>query len=103
MIAEELRAIIDYLREKVDVVPKGPKHSDVITFDIPTESEMINAGLNKQGVKQILSASWWDEMVTDIIETPEMCDDDDPPEQTLEYARDVVSDYIRKRFPLNGK
>ena len=26
---------------------------------------------------------------------------DDTPEQVLEYARDVVSEYIRKRFPLS--
>jgi hypothetical protein len=32
-----------------------------------------------------------------------MCDPEDPPHQVLEYARDVVSEYIRKRFPLNGE
>lgn len=36
-------------------------------------------------------------MVTDIIETPEMCDTDDSPEQILEFAQDVVSEYVRKR------
>ena len=39
-------------------------------------------------------------MVTDIIETPEMCDPDDSPEQILEYAKDVVAEYIRKRASL---
>jgi hypothetical protein len=39
-------------------------------------------------------------MVTDIVETPEMCDPEDPPEQVLAYARDVVSEYIRKRAEL---
>ena len=31
---------------------------------------------------------------------PEMCDDEDSPEQVLEYAMDVVSEYIRKRAQL---
>jgi hypothetical protein len=39
-------------------------------------------------------------MVTDVIETPEMCESDDSPHQVLEYARDVVSEYIRKRAAL---
>jgi len=29
------------------------------------------AGLNAEGVEQVLSAPWRDEMVTDIIETPD--------------------------------
>jgi hypothetical protein len=39
-------------------------------------------------------------MVADIIETPEMCDPEDAPEQVLQYARDVVAEYIRKRASL---
>jgi hypothetical protein len=62
---------------------------------------MIAAGLNPDGVKLLLGLSWWEDMVTDIIETPDFCEPDDTPEQILGYARDVVSDYIRKRFPLD--
>ena len=103
MTPEELRAIIAYLRERVNLGNKEAKSLVLITFHGPTEDEMISAGLNAEGVKQILSVSWWEEMVADIIETPDYCDSDDSPEQILEYARDVVSDYIRKRFPLNGE
>ena len=39
-------------------------------------------------------------MVEEIVETPVICDPDDPPDLILEYARDVVSEYIRKRFDL---
>ena len=69
----------------------------------PTEEEMIDAGLNVDGVKRILRVPWWEEMVEDIVETPDMCEPDDSPEQVLGYARDVVSEYIRKRFPLSGE
>jgi hypothetical protein len=101
MTPEELRSIMAYLRERVNLYAPSPGSSVAITFLAPTEDEMIREGLHPEGVKRILSVSWWDEMVTDIIETPEYCEPDDPPQQVLEYARDVVSDYIRKRFPLS--
>jgi len=71
-----------------------------ITFQAPTEEEMIAAGLAAEGVRRILRVPWWDEMVEEIEETPDMCDPDDSPQQVLEYAKDVVSEYVRKRFPL---
>jgi len=101
MIPEELRAIMAYLRQKVNLGSGEAESPVLITFDGPTENEMISAGLNEQGVKRLLGVPWWDEMVTDIIETPDFCESTDLPQQILEYARDVVSDYIRKRFPLN--
>jgi len=101
MTPDELRSMMAFLREKVTLCTiKSPI---AVTFLAPTEEEMIEAGLNTQGVKRILRVSWWNEMVTDIIETPDFCDPGDPPQEVLEYARDVVSDYIRKRFPLNGE
>jgi len=66
----------------------------------PTVENVANLQLNADGSLRILSAPWWDEMVTDIVETPEMCDPEDPPEQVLAYAKDVVSEYIRKRAEL---
>jgi hypothetical protein len=101
MTPGELRAIMDYLRERVLMDPKESEGPIVITFLAPSEEEMIVAGLNPEGAKTILHAPWWEEMVTDIIETPEYCDSDESSQQVLEYARDVVSDYIRKRFPLD--
>ncbi|MGD9190220.1 MAG: hypothetical protein PVI89_18520 [Desulfobacteraceae bacterium] len=103
MTPEELRSIMAYLREKVRLGPKEAKSPVVITFLTPTEEDMIDAGLNAEGVKRLLQVPWWDEMVTDIIETPEYCDPGDSPQQVLAYAKDVISDYIRKRFPLDSE
>jgi hypothetical protein len=103
MTPEELQALMAYLRERVCLGPQEPKGPVVIAFHAPTEQEMIEAGLNTEGVKRILRVPWWEEMVADTVETPDMCDPEDPPHQVLEYARDVVSEYIRKRFPLNGE
>ena len=60
-----------------------------VGFD-PRRPTSWTAGLNREGCRQILDAPWWDEMVADVVETPEMCDPEDPPEQVLQYARDVV-------------
>ena len=103
MTPEELRSMMAYLRERVNLSPKEINGPIAVTFLAPTEAEMIGAGLNADGVKRILRVSWWNEMVTDIIETPDFCDPGDSPQEVLAYARDVVSDYIRKRFPLNGE
>ncbi len=100
MTPDELRAIMDYLRESVRLAPQNGEDSISIDFQSPSEKQMIDAGLNVEGVKRILQVPWWNEMVTDIVETPEMCDEDDSPQKILEYAKDVVSEYIRKRFPL---
>jgi hypothetical protein len=103
MTAEELRAIMAYLRERVRLGPEEAETPVLITFDGPSEDEMLAAGLQAEGVRQILRAPWWEEMVTDITETPDFCDPGDSPQRVLDFARDVVSDYIRKRVPLNDR
>ena len=100
MTADELRAIIDFLTHKVHLKVPGTDGEVTIGFDAPTADEMASAGLNPEGSRQILNAPWWDEMVADIVETPDVCDPEDPPEQVLKYASDVVSEYIRKRAKL---
>jgi hypothetical protein len=103
MTPDELQAIMAYIRERVVLRSEETEGQDIITFNVPTEEEMIDAGLNAEGVKRILGVPWWEEMVTDIIETPDMCEPGESPQLVLEYAKDVVSEYIRKWFPLNDK
>ncbi|MFW6324165.1 MAG: hypothetical protein ACOC0U_03800 [Desulfovibrionales bacterium] len=99
MTPEEIRAMMAYLRERVHLDPD--REEVAITFSAPTEEEMLAAGLNAGGVNRVRNASWWEEMVRDIIETPDFCDPGDPLEQVLEYARDVITDSIRKRYQGN--
>jgi hypothetical protein len=100
MHPDELRAIMDFLRERVHLKDGGAAGEVDIGFAAPSIDEMTEVGLNPDGSSQILHAPWWDEMIDDIIETPDMCDPEDSPDQVLEYAKDVVSEYIRKRAKL---
>ncbi len=100
MSPDDLRAIMDHLQQYVQLQHDDRESSCTITIDTPTIEEMIAAGLDSDGSAQILNAPWWDEMITDVIETPELCEPDDSPEQILQYARDVIAEYIRKRATL---
>jgi len=100
MTPDDLRAIMGFLQDRVRLKDAEPAGEVAVEFDVPTAEEMARAGLDAEGSRQILAAGWWDEMVADTVETPEMCDPDDPPEQVLEYAKDVISEYIRKRAQL---
>ena len=97
MNADELRAIMKFLTERAHLKDQPADGEVAVGFDVPTAEDMADAGLDRQGSREILDAPWFDEMVTDVVETPEMCEPDDPPEQVLRYARDVVEEYIRKR------
>ena len=100
MTPDELRAIMEWLRQRVHLKDPGTDGEVSIGFDVPTAEELSATELNVEGLREILDSPWWNEMVVDVVETPEMCDADDSPEQVLQYARDVVSEYIRKRASL---
>lgn len=91
---------MDFLTRKVHLKDRTADGRVLIGFGAPTADEMAGAGLNPEGAGKILGAAWWDEMVADVVETPDICDPADPPDRVLQYASDVVSEYIRKRVQL---
>jgi hypothetical protein len=97
MTADELRQLIEFVEKKVRLSGAGERRID---FELPTERELLDAGLHPEGVRQFLEAPWLEEMVADVRETPDFCEPGDPPEQVLRYARDVVVECFRKRFRL---
>jgi len=98
MTPDQLRDVVRFLELRVGLGEDGLS----ITFDEPGESEMVAAGLEPDGVHRLLTSPWWSEMVEEVLETPEFCEPEDSGDQILRYARDVVVEYIRKRFPLEG-
>jgi hypothetical protein len=95
MNPDDLRKLMAYLEARIRL---GAQDSRTIVFDVPTLAEMESAGFDKRTCQRLLDASWWSEMVDDVVETPEYSDPGETTDQLLRYARDVVVEYIRKRF-----
>ena len=96
MTPEKLREMMSYLEDRVRLGEDGRS----VVFNRPAAEEMISAGLDADGSRRFLASPWLDEMIEEVVETPEFCDPSDSGEQVLRYARDVVIEYIRKRFTL---
>jgi len=97
LTAEDLRRLIAYLEARVEPVPGS---SPGVRFDLPGREAMLAEGLHPDAVERLLAAPWLAEMVDEVLETPEFCAPEDPPQQVLRYARDVVGEYVRKRIAL---
>jgi hypothetical protein len=69
-----------------------------ITFDEPNSDDFSEAGFVPEAVERTLDSDWWAEMATDIVETPDFAEPNESPEQVLQYARDVVKEYVAKRL-----
>lgn len=98
MTPEQLRAVIASLEARVSLEAPGPP--PVIAFAAPDPADLGRLGAAADEVRRLLDAPWWPEMVADIHDTPGFCAAEETPETVLRYARDVVSEYVRKRFPL---
>lgn len=95
---EQLRAIVVYLQDRVNLVTADER---TIAFDPPTSEEMVVAGLDGPTATSLTSTPWWSEMVDDILETPDFTEPDALPAEVLGYAKDVIREYIGKRFEID--
>ena len=95
METEEIRKFIQWLQELVTLATGDELK---ITFAEPTADDFSAKGFEAEVVAFTLEAAWWPEMVTDIVETPEYAEPGESAEQVLSYAKDVVSEYVRKRL-----
>ncbi len=91
--SQALRALMRHLESQVVLADDG-----AIRFDVPDRDALLAAGLEPEAVDGLLSAPWLEEMATDVVETREFCEPDASDDEVLGYARDVVTEYIRKRF-----
>ena len=97
MTPEQLRTVIGLLERRVGCAP-SPAGGCTVSFAPPTAADLAAAGIAVDEAERVLTAPWWPEMVDEIVDTPTFCGDDEPPETVLRYARDVVGEYVRKRF-----
>jgi hypothetical protein len=90
---EALRSLMRHLESQVELADDGS-----VRFEVPDRDALLAADLEPEAVDGLLAAPWLEEMATDVIETREFCEPDATDEEVLGYARDVVTEYIRKRF-----
>lgn len=95
--ADDVRKLIAFLESRVRPAREGGRD---VSFLEPSRDDMVAGGVHPEAADQVLAAPWWSEMVADVVETPQYADPSESPEQVLAYARDVVGEYVRKRFRL---
>jgi hypothetical protein len=96
MDPEQIRKMNSWLQDRVTLATDTKEIA--IQFDEPAGDDFLDEGFGEEAVKRTLGSDWWKEMVTDVVETPEFAEPDDTPEQVLQYARDLVVEYVSKRL-----
>lgn len=96
---DQLREIVRYLQDHVNLAPAGGRK---IVFELPELSAMTAGGLDESTLRRLFASPWWSEMVDDVVETPDYAEPDEPADVVLGYARDVVSEYVRKRYVMTS-
>jgi len=96
MEREDITRMYTWIQSRVRLVPDSDE--PVIAFDAPTRDDFKEMGFDDELASLTLESAWWPEMVVDIIETPEFAEPDEPPDVVLQYARDVVKEYVWKRL-----
>lgn len=100
MSKEDIRNIIEFLKDRVKIEKPEGEDSLAVSFESPMYDEMLNSGMNPKVIDAVLKSSWWDEMITDIVETPDFCEPGADQDEVLGCARDVVFEYIAKRIEI---
>ena len=95
METDDIKTLISWLQTRVTL---DAGESVSISFAEPDAGEFSTKGFDDEVIKITLGAPWWPEMLTDIVETPEYAEPGESPEHILTYAKDVVSEYVRKRL-----
>ena len=96
MEPQQIRNLVNWLQDRVDISGEGK--NIMMSFDVPSEADFLEAGFDRSMMALTLEADWWEEMIGDIMETPDFAAPDDEPSQILKYARDIVHEYIAKRI-----
>jgi len=92
----DIKKMYEWVQGRVRLVEGSEE--PVVAFDAPSAEELMAHGFDEEIVVLTLQSKWWPQMVIDIIETPEFAEPDEGPDQVLQYARDVVVEYFRKRL-----
>ena len=96
MEPNEIKRMYQWIQTRVGLA--ADPDTVAILFDPPSAAEFEKQGFDQEAVALTLGSDWWAEMATDIVETPEYAEPGESREQILQYARDVVNEYVAKRL-----
>lgn len=96
MEADEIKRMYTWIQGRVTLA--DATDGIAIMFDEPGPEEISRAGFGPEAVELTVGSDWWAEMTTDIVETPDYAEPGESPDQVLQYARDVVKEYVAKRL-----
>ena len=96
MDKDEIKRLYEWIQDRVTLDDQG--NGIAISFEEPDPDDFADADFDPEVVELTLDSEWWEEMVVDIVETPDYAEPSDTPDQVLEYARDVVKEYVAKRL-----
>ena len=96
MDSSEIKRMYEWIQGRVTLA--DVTDGIAISFDEPNSDDFSEAGFAPEVIELTRESDWWAEMATDIVETPEYAEPGASPEQVLQYARDVVVEYVRKRL-----
>ncbi len=96
MDREKIVKLIDWLKDNVSL--GGGEGGVKIIFDELDAEDFENAGFGGEIIELTLYSSWWNDMLSDLIETPDFAEPDDSPVIVLGYACDLIQEYVSKRL-----
>ena len=96
MDREKIVELIDWLKDNVSL-DDGEGGVEII-FDEPDAEDFKSTGFYGEIIELTLYSSWWDEMISDLIETPDFAEPGDSTEIVLGYACDLIQEYVSKRL-----
>jgi len=96
MNKDEIKRMYEWIQDRVSL--DEDSNDITIIFDEPDPDDFADADFDPELVELTLDSDWWEEMVADVVEAPDYAEPNDSPDQVLEYARDVVREYVAKRL-----
>ena len=96
MDKDEIKRMYEWIQSRVTLADTSD--GIAISFDEPDPEDFSDADFDPELVELTLESDWWEDMVIDIVETPDYAEPNDSADQVLEYARDVVKEYVAKRL-----
>jgi hypothetical protein len=96
MDADEIKRMYEWIQSRVILDEEADEIA--VLFDEPDPDDFSDENFGPEIVDLTLESEWWEEMIIDIVETPDFAEPNESADQVLEYARDVVKEYVAKRL-----